>query len=345
MKSLFLLAYLSVFLYAVTCIEAQGDNDVRPPENVRIVRERSGESNDRLVAKWDAPSSGNVDYYWVRWRSRESGSTDWGGWEEDAFTNGTSENIVNLAGGSDALMRDYRVGLRSIYNSRLSEEVTATWRFRRSSRRSRGKEQDDSSSISFVPRPSPKTCELLSNSGKGISVSSPQGLGSGIQCQQIGAAGIGVAMVIEAGFVDAVDVWGVVATAEVCFSHGDGEFLFLDASTAPRTVTELDGYSAGGMICARIDRPGSVVLIPRSETSAPSPLTSDESAQIERCFIVTNFILNLRDAPTGSNVLAWIPYNVTLRVTARSGDWLKVNWNGISGWIISDLVRRLRACA
>lgn len=344
MKNIFVCAYFIVIACAVTGVVVQGDDDLRPPRNVRIVRERSGESNDRLVAKWDAPSSGNFDYYRFRWRSRESGSTDWGKWQH-RLTNATSENIVNLAGGSDALMKDYQAGVRNYYNGATSDEARATWRSGSSSRRSRRTGKDDILDVPYVPKPALKTCELLSNSGKGISVSSPQGLGAGIQCQQIGAAGIGVASVIEAGIVDAVDVWGVVATAEVCFSHNEGEFLFLDASTAPRSVTVLPAHRATGMICTRIDRAGSVVLIPPSETSAPSPSSNDESAQIEGCYVKTNFILNLRDAPTGSNVLAWIPYNVTLRVTARSGDWLKVNWNGISGWISSDLVRSLRACA
>ena len=238
-KNIIVYAHLIVLACAVTGVVAQGDNDVRPPENVRIVRERSGESNDRLVAKWDAPSSGNVDYYWFRWRSRESGGTDWGGWNSEGVDTNTSETLLNLAGDSEAVMKEYQVGLRSIYNGRLSDEVTATWRTGRSSKRSRRTKEDDSLDVPYVPKPAPKTCELLSKSGKGISVSSPQGLGAGIQCQQIGAAGIGVASVIEAGFVDAVDVWGVVATAEVCFGHNEGEFLFLDASTAPRSVTVL----------------------------------------------------------------------------------------------------------
>ncbi len=307
------------------------------------MRERSGESNGRLVAIWDAPSSGNVNSYWFRWGSLDSGSNDWGDCKENDFGSDTSETLLNLAGDPDALMKEYQVGLRSIYNGRLSDEVTATWRSGRTFRRSRGNAQDDILDVPYVPKPELETCELLSNSGKGISVTSPKGLGAGIQCQQIGAAGIGVASVIEAGFVDAVDVWGGVAKAEVCFDHDEGEFLFLDTSIAPRSVTVLPAHRATGMICARIDRAGSVVLIPPSETSAPA--TQDAFAIIESCYVITNFILNFRDAPAGSNVLAWIPYNVTLRVIARSGEWLKVNWNGISGWIVSDLVRRLRDCA
>ena len=143
MQHLIIYAYCFAFAFAAGGIAAQGDDDLRPPRNVRIVRERSGESNGRLVAKWDAPSSGNVNSYWFRWGSLDSGSNDWGDCKENDFGSDTSETLLNLAGDPDALMKEYQVGLRSIYNGRLSDKVTATWCSGRTFRRSRGNAQDD----------------------------------------------------------------------------------------------------------------------------------------------------------------------------------------------------------
>ena len=54
----------------------------------------------------------------------------------------------------------------------------------------------------------PETCATLS--GTSATVSATYGLRSGVQCQQVGAAGIGNASVVAAGYIDALDVWGYV---------------------------------------------------------------------------------------------------------------------------------------
>ncbi len=112
-----------------------------------------------------------------------------------------------------------------------------------------------------TPRPLAVTCPALSQA-TGIAVSATYGLTSGIQCQRLNGAGIGVQSIIDAGFIDAVDIWGyVVQGVEVCFPQA-GRILFLDARTIPRAITPLESTVVNGMTCASISSPGSLVLMP-----------------------------------------------------------------------------------
>ena len=107
----------------------------------------------------------------------------------------------------------------------------------------------------------PSTCRSMPDSGIVIS-----GFHNSTQCQRLDGGGIGIPSIIEAGFIDAVDVWGyVLPGTQVCFRQSGGSFIFLDAETSPRTIIELSlSYhiedSVSKMICTQIDRPGSVIL-------------------------------------------------------------------------------------
>ena len=112
-------------------------------------------------------------------------------------------------------------------------------------------------------RPLATTCIDL-NQATGIAVRATYGLGSGVQCQRLDGGGIGVQAIVDAGFIDAVDVWGYVEQGvEVCFPQA-GELLFLDARMMPRAITPLASTIVNGMTCGAVETPGSIVLVPTS---------------------------------------------------------------------------------
>lgn len=328
-----------------------------PPRNVRITRE-----GDTLRAIWSPPSDGNVNLYFFRWRQKPSDDTVWGGWSAYADTTSTSVRFGNLSAIPDDETADFQVEVETSFGS-ISSPVTATlWRVSKNPPpRSGGKgSKSRSSKSSYVPKPTllpPKTCELLSTALNGISITSPYGLGVGIQCQQLDGAGVGIPSIVEAGIIDAVDVWGNVRQARVCFSHDSGSLVFLDAATSPRSILSLESERVDGLICASIDRPGSLVLLSEpglqdtvaTESVAVTDLSLDlsnsEITTLRNCQIRTNYILNLRDAPEGNTVLAWVPYLETMTATARLSDWFRVAWRGIDGWLYARMVSASGVCS
>ena len=111
-----------------------------------------------------------------------------------------------------------------------------------------------------TPRPAAVTCPTLSQFG--IAVHATYGLTSGVQCQRLGGGGIGIQSIVEAGFIEAVDIWGYVEQGvEVCFPQ-IGRVIFLDASAMPRAIVPLEATVRNGTTCASINSPGSLVLLP-----------------------------------------------------------------------------------
>ena len=116
-----------------------------------------------------------------------------------------------------------------------------------------------------TPEPTrpPSTCSTSLPAGIVVS-----GFHGSTQCQQLSGGGIGLP---DFEYIDAVDVWGyVLPGTQVCFRQTSGRFIFLDAAMSPRAASELtqvyrisDGTSE--MLCAQIDRAGSVVLAPETE--------------------------------------------------------------------------------
>ena len=334
--------------------QAQSENR---PRNLRIVREDAGGKNDRLVARWNPPTGGATTY-WYRTRKRSSGSSNWGPWPSQySTTTGTSVTILRPSRISEDRAVDIQIqvdaGNASQYATASAHNVWA----RPPAPKRKGPWP------TATPKPPAKTCETLSNSNTGIVVSSPHGLGSQIQCQRLTAAGIGIARIIESGFTDAVDVWGNVQLAEVCFSQTGGAFIFLDAASSPRSELDLDGYVSRGMVCAEIDRPGSVVLIPSTETlpvrqpvadvqeertiaAAPVADVAPQAATtMSSCWAWTRHIVNLRAAPVDGEILARIPYDVSLRVVAGTAGWYQVEWQGVLGWVSRSLVTIAGVCS
>ncbi len=178
------------------------------------------------------------------------------------------------------------------------------------------------------------TCVEVHEQDNGIYIYATYGLKSGVQCQVIDAAGIGIQSVIDAGFIKAVDVWGYVEQGvEVCFDDS-GPLLFLDAATAPRTVFSLPSFVQDGKTCGFISRPGSVILQP-TESALEGLLAAAVHAipaPTANCMVTTTAVLNLRDAPIG-NWIGEIPQSVTLTVLRIASGWYEVDWYGQAGWI------------
>ena len=92
-----------------------------------------------------------------------------------------------------------------------------------------------------MPTPTPQIAatHIALQASTGMTFRTAYGLDSGIYFRQLDGAGIGVQSLIDAGFIDAVDVYGYVEQgAEVCFPQV-GQVVFLDASASPRTITPL----------------------------------------------------------------------------------------------------------
>jgi len=160
------------------------------------------------------------------------------------------------------------------------------------------------------------------DNGSGVSVlrRSTSSSYSSMNVQRIGAAGIGVQWIINAGFIDAIDVWGDDVQGEVCL-EGVGSLLFLNASTSPRAQSWLDSYQRDGRTCAVLAGPGTVVLMPAA-------------AQSLQCRITTTGNLKLRAGPSLDDIIiGYVPRGATPNVISRDGDWLNVEYQGEAGWI------------
>ncbi len=163
------------------------------------------------------------------------------------------------------------------------------------------------------------------------------------QCQQVDAAGIGNAAVLDLGFRDGVDIWGwVLHDTQICFEGNSGSFRFLDAATSPRAVSELPALGMDGMICTTINRAGTVALVNGPPVPAPSP-TPPVYQSLSGCMVRTTFILNMRAAPAG-DVIGAVPYNATLTALERTDGWFKVDYHGAKGWISAAYVEPVGAC-
>ncbi|MYD08461.1 MAG: SH3 domain-containing protein [Chloroflexi bacterium] len=192
-------------------------------------------------------------------------------------------------------------------------------------------------------------CNDLLAAGYGLKARN--GLNSGVQFRRVGAAAIGDPALRENGFVDAIDVYGWVEQgATVCFP-ASGSLLFLDAAFSPRAQVPLNGYTQGGMTCADIDRPGTVLL---QSGGAPPAGSAPSPPGLSTCTVTTDAILNFRRSPGGARIhfvdhmgdeiAGWLPQGVTLTALERSADWFQVDYHGTQGWVSADWVTTAGDC-
>ena len=113
-----------------------------------------------------------------------------------------------------------------------------------------------------TPRPQIAATHVALQAATGATFRTSYGLDSGVHFRQLDGAGIGVQSIIDAGPLEALDVYGYVEQGvEVCFPQV-GRVLFLDARTMPRAIVPLDATVRAGMTCVFLDSPGSLVLMP-----------------------------------------------------------------------------------
>ena len=157
-----------------------------------------------------------------------------------------------------------------------------------------------------------------------------------VRCQVVVIADIDKHPLMNAGVVQALDIWGAVEYGvEFCFS-GQGTLVHEDDSVAPPLAKRLSLYSKDGMQCALIPASGKVAHV--------APLTDEQSIPLIDCQVTTTNVARLLDAPGGSNVRALAPLNVALPASARTANWFLVDYLDQSGWINAALLQTDGAC-
>ena len=224
----------------------------------------------------------------------------------------------------------------------------------------------DAGAVQYIPPPSPMKAEAEAeaetrrgprsatatpicsgdwlNWNTGIRVWATYGLCSGVQFKRLEAGWLtGNQRVIDAGFLDAVDVYGYAEQGvEVCFP-AYGAVVLLDASTSPRTLEPLDAYLDEHYTCAAFNKAGTAVLISANSGLASPPVAGGPSAGLANCMVTTTYVLNLRAEPNG-NVIGMVAHNATLTALSRTADWFEVDANGVTGWISADYVTTAGSC-
>ena len=178
-----------------------------------------------------------------------------------------------------------------------------------------------------------------------------------IAFREVSGDAIGNADVREAA-ISAIDVWGPVGVdALVCFD-GAGSLLLLDAAYSPRRLVWLDAYQRDdGKTCARLDRAGTLVLMPMQPGMTlvtpvtPDPIATaapttrrhwtviadslDQMRTLENCLVSASELLNFRDRPAGRVPRLYIGQS---RAIARTDNWFQVEYFGRTGWISAHYV-------
>ena len=187
---------------------------------------------------------------------------------------------------------------------------------------------------------SPSTGEMVNRAG--YLVSSGNSLRGATEFQVITGAGIGSQALLDAGYWQGIDVWGdVSAGATVCFP-GNGQLIFLDASTSPRTQTQISYYSWNGYTCATINTPGSVLFRYTNEPAAT--VTPAGGAAMANCLVTTTHTLHLRARP-GGTIIGYVVMGMTLTPLDDSDGWYQVEHNARTGWISGRYVMTSGDCA
>ena len=300
---------------------------------------------NRIVASWSHPAGVDSATYLVRRTLRYAGE-GWTGWSSSNSVTGTS-STVHTGITADAV--DIRVIVEllahgSVHSAASASLCGVSTSTSGSSCGGGGGSGRRSLRPLATARPKVHTCQTLSDASNRITVSSSAGLESGIQCQQLNGAGIGISSIVEAGFTSAVDVWGLVRDARVCFEFASGSMLFLDAANSPRTAAPIASSTEDSSICATIDRPGSLVLVPSSgalpleptqpaESTRPTVQIAPATRGLFGCQITTTTFVSFRDSPGGPNVLFYVHPGVTMYAFDREGDWFRVRLQNADGWI------------
>ncbi|MCY3833939.1 MAG: SH3 domain-containing protein [Chloroflexi bacterium] len=189
------------------------------------------------------------------------------------------------------------------------------------------------------PTPLPPTCERLPAH---ITVSAA----SGTECKVLDAAGVGNEVLINHGFLYAVDIFGyVTGVNKTCFQSEEGIIVLLDAANAPRNIVlPQSRREPDGWICADVDRAGTVVLMPRvflESGHIPEPVWD-----LTGCTVTTTEILNLRSEPnTTSEIIANVLSETRLTADRKTTHFFRVNYFDRIGWLSADYLSASDNCA
>jgi len=170
------------------------------------------------------------------------------------------------------------------------------------------------------------------------------GYQSGTACKVLDASGVGNRVVIDAGFIQAVDMFGDLSSpVTACFGQGAGIIILLDAANSPRNIVPLRARLENGMICADVDRAGTVVLMP--ESFADTGLAPAPAWELSGCTVTTTAILNLRsEADNASSIVANVLNNVQLTADMKAKNYYRVNYYEIKGWLSADYLSKSGNC-
>ena len=121
-------------------------------------------------------------------------------------------------------------------------------------------------------------------------------------------------------------------------------------------------YLATSPGCDALDAERAIILPPIIESGAAEsepamtdeaetrPAEADTETAPDRplpsvCELTAVYLLNLRAGPAlDYDVLAEVPYQTRLIASAKSGDWFKVDYEGLAGWVSREVVFRWGAC-
>ncbi len=208
--------------------------------------------------------------------------------------------------------------------------------------------------------PVPKTCETLVQSTN-LKMTATYGLGSGIQCNRIGAGGVFNSALSSQDVQDAVDIFGYAEQGyQLCYPH-TGKIIFLDAATSPRAVVNVDYSHSGGFTCASLNRAGTVVLVGAAPDAVAPPARAktqvitqyirpgsydplSSAISLNGCTVTASTTLRLRAGPWG-RLLGRVWGGSTVQAYARTRSWYKISYKGQEGWIAAWLSAAAGSCS
>lgn len=203
------------------------------------------------------------------------------------------------------------------------------------------------------PPPNPATCATIAN----VAVTAAYGLGSGVQCQRVGATAIANQYGIHAGYLDAVDIWGYAEQGvQVCFPRL-GQAVFMDATTVPRSRAAVSAHTEGHWTCVFVNRPGTIILLagppppPKVVVVEPAPAPEPTPAPVvsgpvvDGCPARTTGHINFRAEPSlDAERIGIVRRGTTVGVVRRIWGWYEINHQGRRGWIGGRYVDNFSNC-
>ena len=171
-------------------------------------------------------------------------------------------SYVYLASGTSSIELRCVVFANNSYPDGMAAPGYSTGVIVRGCSKSKKKEKVPTPTPTATPRPAYGASYVALQTATGMTFKATYGLDSGVHFRQLDGAGIGVQSIIDAGYLEAFDVYGYVEQGvEVCFPQ-IGRVIFLDARTMPRAITPLESTVVNGQTCVSINSPGSLVLLP-----------------------------------------------------------------------------------